>query len=200
MDSLVAQHNDRLTQCEKAINQEINKAKSAMEDAALAIAPYLKEVKEGKLYAPRYKSFHDWWTTTTGRDRRAAAHILNQAKVHARLEGCAPISGKAAKELSKLPEKSQRPVWERLTQAGPVGKEVVAKEVKRITGGTSFDVEEIEAYKPPKNGAPTIDAKALKKLLASFDSLIRDLHKFGLYERNIKVLSDIRTQIIEVAA
>ena len=90
--------------------------------------------------------------------------------------------------------------WEELTAEGEAPtSSVVRDKVDKISGGISFDPDEIESYKPPKNGSPKVNQKRLKKLLAMLDELSRGLAEFGLYERNIESLSSLRRQIIETA-
>ena len=70
----------------------------------------------------------------------------------------------------------------------------------RISGGTTFDVAEIEAYDPPakklRNGAPLIRTKERKEAVRCLDVVSRFLNKVDLYEQHMRSLSAIREAIV----
>lgn len=103
------------------------------------------------------------------------------------------MSVSAAKKLVEAtPDKEEQ---DRVVKAG---KEEVKR---RISGGTSFDPEEIEGAeaepgKKPKNGAPLVSSKDRKEAVKACDVLIRWLNKLGVYEEFMKPISAIRERLI----
>lgn len=100
------------------------------------------------------------------------------------------LDAKTAEQLVvAVPDKDEQ------AKAVEAGKEEVKR---RISGGVTFDVEEIEgaAEAEParklKNGAPLVSTKDRKEAVALLDKLGRVLTRIGLYERFISPLSQIR--------
>jgi uncharacterized ParB-like nuclease family protein len=73
----------------------------------------------------------------------------------------------------------------------------------KISGGMTFDVEEIEAAvavmpKPKKNGRPVVSAKDRKDCLTVHAKLCRSLMAIGIYDEFIGPLSQIATRLKEL--
>lgn len=78
------------------------------------------------------------------------------------------------------------------------------EEVKRrISGGATFDVEEIdgapeETGKKPKNGAPLVATNDRKEAVACIDKLSRVLQRLGVYEGYMGSLSAMRERVVKL--
>jgi ParB-like chromosome segregation protein Spo0J len=72
-----------------------------------------------------------------------------------------------------------------------------------ISGGTSFDTDEIDAapFRPaskPKNGAPTVTTKQRKDCKDLLGKLIRSLSKLGIYDEFVEPLSQIAERLKQI--
>lgn len=196
----------RLAECEAVIEEAMQVVESAREKAG----PFLEEIRDSKLYSLEYSTFAEYVKQRWGRSREWAYKVIQAEKVKRKIKASDSLlcngytkvtqtpNLRAALELAKVPEEKQAAVWEEAVKSGDTS----AKGVNKISGGTSFDVEEIELFTPPakpvKNGAPKIDPKTRKAAVTAFDAAIRAIAKCGLYERWIDVLSQIRTELTDV--
>lgn len=162
------------------------------------VAAGLKEAKSGSLKAIKNgKIPTSAAAAAVGVDRK----LVKEAEI-VRAKGSETVikaveekgmSVSVAKKLVEVtPNKEEQ---DRVVQAG---KEEVKR---RISGGTSFDVEEIEGAeaepgKKPKNGAPLVSSKDRKEAVKACDVLIRWLNKLGVYEEFMKPVSAIRERLI----
>lgn len=149
-------------------------------------------------------------TAKTGSSGKGAAEAAASAATGAsprNIRRVERVKDKGAPEVLSAMAGGELDVWtaEKLVVAVP-DKEEQAKAVeagkeevkRRISGGVTFDVEEIEgaAEAEParklKNGAPLVSTKDRKEAVALLDKLGRVLTRIGLYERFISPLSQIR--------
>lgn len=83
--------------------------------------------------------------------------------------------------------------------ATPAPGRTIAERVNQISGGITFDVEEIEAFVPPekkaKNGSPVVPTKIRAEAVKTLDVLSRLLQQIDLYEPHIGALSQIRDSL-----
>lgn len=138
------------------------------------------------------------------RDRAKSAGVDKNT-----VQAAEEVIANGAKEVVELVEQGKLAVSQakKLVEAVPDKKEqakVVGagkEEVKRrISGGVTFDVEEIEGAeaepgRKPKNGAPLVSTKDRKEAVALLDKLSRALQKVGLYESFVSSLSQIRERL-----
>jgi hypothetical protein len=211
MDSLVVTHQERLAEAEKIIEREISLAKKHVDDSTTNCGVILADIRDHKLYAPRYKSFTEYLDQRWGKTDRWARQIISVDKVRKRISkpehacsGFPPLSFRAARELAKAPEAKQVAVLEKtIEDFGVPTEEAIAKTRKGISGGITFDPAELDAATnepPPKSGAPKVDPKVQREAVVSLDKTIRALHKLGLYDRWMLPLGNLRMEIKELAS
>jgi hypothetical protein len=114
------------------------------------------------------------------------------ATIEAAEQGKVSVSA-ACKLTEVVPDKDEQ------AKVVKAGKEEVKR---RISGGTTFDVGEIEGAeaepgKKPKNGAPLVSTKDRREAVALLDKFSRALQKIGLYEQFISPLSQIRERLVK---
>jgi hypothetical protein len=145
------------------------------------------------------------------RDQAASAlgiggRSVQKAKA-VREKGCEALSEAvtAGKISVNVAEQFVRAVPDKVRQASIVSKALTGPRPARalgtrISGGTSFDVSEIEAAPPeeprkPRNGAPLVSTKARTEAILALDRVSRFLHSVDRYEEFLGALSQVRDVI-----
>lgn len=177
------------------ISKNTRRSLSASQRAMIAA----KLVEEAKLGNIPQKTNQGEAAKLFGVDRKLvveASAVLkggDESVVRSVETGTVPVS-KAAKLVKAEPDKEK--------QAEVVKASKPKEAVKaRISGGTSFDVEEIEGAeaepgRKPKNGAPLVSTKDRKEAVKACDALSRWLNKLGVYEEFITPMSAIRERLV----
>jgi hypothetical protein len=134
------------------------------------------------------------------------AAAVDAVKVVAPSVASAVLAGEVkatTKDLVYLAELPKR-------EANKVDREIAAGDstsvkaaVSKISGGTTFNVKEIEAAtavaeRPHRNGKPVVGSKTRKECLALHGKLCRALKAVGIYEEFIEPLSQIIKRLKEV--
>jgi hypothetical protein len=129
-----------------------------------------------------------------------AVKVVAPSVASAVLAGEVKATTKDLEALAELPKREARKV-DREIAAGDSTS--VKAAVNKISGGTSFNVNEIESAtavseKPHRNGQPVVGSKTRKECLALHGKLCRALKAVGIYEEFIEPLSQIIKRLKEV--
>lgn len=172
-----------LSRCEKTIE----KGMATFVEVGQALA----KIRDGKLYRDTHKTFAAYCKERWGHNRDWAYKLIDASAA----TECIPKNTKQptqaqAKKLAKAPAEQQAEVWEGvLEDAEQSGEEVTAARVEeavaKISGGDSFDVEEIEAYQPPEkpkgNGRPLVPTKDREAAVKAVGAVTRWGDKLGVH-------------------
>jgi predicted transcriptional regulator len=145
-------------------------------------------------------------TEKTVRNAADFAAAVDAVKVVAPSVASAVLAGEVkatTKDLEALAELPKR-------EANKVDREIAAGDstsvkaaVSKISGGTTFNVKELEAAtavaeRPHRNGKPVVGSKTRKECLVLHGKLCRALKAVGIYEEFIEPLSQIIKRLKEV--
>lgn len=169
--------------------------KSWVEDAP-QIAADLRRVRDERLFIEDgHKSFEEFCKTELGYTPQWANQIIRSTEAAKQVSETIvsekqPANEAQARALAKAPPEKRSEVWEGvLEDAEETGEKVTAAKVEeavaKISGGDSFDVEEIEAYQPPEkpkgNGRPLVPTKDREAAVKAVGAVTRWGDKLGVH-------------------
>lgn len=165
----------------------------------------LAEIRDGRLYRDTHNTFAAYLKDRWSMSRTRAHELIDGAKVVENVRHAEQNSlpnARQATELAKAPPEKQAEVWEAASEDGKPTAAKVKAAVKKISGGTSFDPEEIEAVaQPPKKakpGKPVVSVQQRKRLHKALGELIRALSDAGLYDEFLRNLDPIAARLKEI--
>ncbi|WP_428304848.1 hypothetical protein [Lacipirellula sp.] len=209
-NQLEIQDQQRLDECEQVIERGLS--------TFVEVGSALKEIRGGRLYSATHSSFESYCRDRWAISKPYATQLISAAQTRAVIEAVAvattlPTTESQARPLSAVPLEKRAALWQQavdtaprdelgtpIVTAGHVKRTVDACRKGRISDGTSFNVEEIEAADVPpppklKNGAPLVPTKDRKEAVAALDRVSRFLERAGCYEQFLRPLSAIREAI-----
>jgi hypothetical protein len=202
----------RLSECESVVERG-----SAV---FLEVGRALMAIRDGNLYRGTHRTFAEYCSARWGFEKSHAHRLIQSALIAESIPpmGDVCVNERQLRPLALVPAENRGEVWAQAVLTAPrtsddrplvTGTHVLetveawkassASAQSAISGGTSFDVTEIEAFKPRetmiKNGSPLVSTKDRKEAVKNVDALSRSLEKLGLYEKYVQPLSQIREDL-----